>query len=72
MTEYPYRFDRSTYNAQIQERYADLEPGTETPDVVQVAGRVMTTREHGKIAFIDLKDQSGRVPALRSAGGARR
>lgn len=61
MTDHPYRYERTSDSARIAERYGDLEPGTETPDVVRVAGRIMTTREHGKIAFADLQDQQGRV-----------
>jgi lysyl-tRNA synthetase, class II len=61
MTEYPYRFDRTVYAGDLQERYTDLEAGTETADEVRVAGRAMTTREHGKIAFVDLQDPTGRL-----------
>ncbi|MFP5298237.1 MAG: amino acid--tRNA ligase-related protein, partial [Actinomycetota bacterium] len=61
MTDYPYRFDRTSDSGRIRERHADLEAGTETGDVVRIAGRVMTTREHGKIAFADIQDAEGRM-----------
>lgn len=61
MTDYPYRFDRTSDSGQIRHRYSDLEAGTETEDVVRLAGRVMTTREHGKIAFADIQDAEGRM-----------
>ena len=37
---------------ELDERYADLEPGAETEDVVIVAGRVVATRDQGKIVFL--------------------
>lgn len=59
--EYPYGFERTDMAGTIRERFTDLEPGAETGEVVRMAGRVRTTREHGKIAFADLEDASGRV-----------
>ena len=58
---YPYRFDRTSTAAEIRERHAGLEAGQGSEAVVSIAGRVRTAREHGKIAFADLEDASGRV-----------
>ena len=58
---YPYRFERSATAAHLHERYAELEPGTETEDVVVVAGRVMLLRSFGKLTFVTLADVSGRI-----------
>jgi lysyl-tRNA synthetase class 2 len=58
---YPYRFDRTTTAGSIRERFGDLEPGTESGHEVSVAGRIRTTREHGKIAFADLQDVTGNI-----------
>jgi lysyl-tRNA synthetase, class II len=59
--EYPYAFDRSHEIMDLTARFKDLEAGTDGGEVVRVAGRIRTTREHGKIAFADLEDASGKV-----------
>lgn len=43
-------------NLEIHEKYDELENKK-----VVVAGRILSIREHGKIFFIDIKDQSGSV-----------
>jgi lysyl-tRNA synthetase, class II len=58
---YPYRFERTTTAGSIRERFGDLEPGTESGQEVRIAGRIRTTREHGKIAFADLVDGTGAI-----------
>lgn len=58
---YPYRFDRSDLAADLQERYADLEPGAETGTETSVAGRLMNVRDMGRLAFGVLQDVSGRI-----------
>ncbi len=58
---YPYSFDRTALAGDLRTRFESLEPGAESGHEVRVAGRVMTTRSHGKIAFADLMDSSGRI-----------
>lgn len=60
MTGYPYRYERDSMIADLRSRFEGLEPGTETGTQASVAGRVMTIRSHGKVAFADLMDGSGR------------
>jgi lysyl-tRNA synthetase class 2 len=45
--------------AELIARYADLEPGTDTEDVVSVAGRVVAARDQGKIVFLVVRDSTG-------------
>lgn len=56
---YPPKFDRTHQAVEIQTKYAGLENGEETEDVVRVAGRIMAIRNNGM--FIDLMDASGKV-----------
>lgn len=56
---YPPKFHRTHKAEEIQEKYAGLENGEETQDVVHVAGRIMAIRNNGM--FIDLMDASGKV-----------
>jgi len=58
---YPSRFDRSDLASALHERYADLDPGTETGVETTVAGRLMNVRDMGKLAFGVLQDVSGRI-----------
>ncbi|HEX2294376.1 MAG TPA: lysine--tRNA ligase [Actinomycetota bacterium] len=58
---YPYAFDRTAFAGDLHHRFGSLEAGAETGQDVRVAGRVMTTRAHGKIAFADLADPTGRI-----------
>ncbi|MCB0985939.1 MAG: lysine--tRNA ligase, partial [Ilumatobacter sp.] len=58
---YPYRFDRSLTLHELRARFGDLEPGTETPTEVAVAGRVMLLREQGKLVFATMRDRDGEV-----------
>lgn len=58
---YPYRYERTAMIGALRERHSDLEAGTDSGEQVSVAGRVMTVRGHGKVAFADLVDASGRI-----------
>jgi lysyl-tRNA synthetase class 2 len=58
---YPYRFERTATAAELQDRFGRLEPGTDSGNEARVAGRIRTFRTHGKVAFADLEDGSGRV-----------
>jgi len=58
---YPSRFERSDLASALHERYADLDPGTETGVETTVAGRLMNVRDMGKLAFGVLQDVSGRI-----------
>ena len=60
MTNYPYRYERDSMIADLRNRFEGLEPGSETGTQASVAGRIMTIRSHGKVAFADLMDGSGR------------
>ena len=53
------RFDRTHKNAEILEKYDELEGQT-----VKLAGRVKTRRGQGKIAFADLVDVSGKIQII--------
>jgi len=56
---YPYTFDRSATAQELQDKYAEIEAGTETEDSYSVAGRIMSMRNTGM--FIDLMDASGKI-----------
>ncbi len=59
---YPYCFKPTAFAADLQEKYKDLEAGTDTEDRVTIAGRAMAVRNTGM--FIDVKDKSGKIQAF--------
>ena len=58
---YALRFEPSHRTAELQEAHADLPNGEEREVSVSVAGRVMTRRVMGKLAFFTLVDESGPI-----------
>jgi lysyl-tRNA synthetase class 2 len=61
VTDTPYRFEQSHSAAQIVEGWSSLAPGEESGVTVSVAGRIMLSRPQGKLAFAELRDNSGSV-----------
>ncbi|MEX2659795.1 MAG: lysine--tRNA ligase [Acidimicrobiales bacterium] len=66
----PYRFEVTATTASIVAEHGDLEPETETGQVVTVAGRLMLRRVHGKNAFGTLQDGSGRIQLFGTAAAS--
>ena len=58
---YPYRYERTGIVSELRERFEDLETGGESGHVARIAGRIMTIRSQGKVAFADLQDGSARM-----------
>jgi lysyl-tRNA synthetase class 2 len=57
----PHRFEPDARAAELQERFGELEAGTETGQTATIAGRLMLRRAQGKLAFGTLQDSSGRI-----------
>jgi lysyl-tRNA synthetase class 2 len=60
-SSYPYSFDRTATAGDLQDRFGTIQPGASSGQEVRVAGRIMSVRAHGKVAFADLKDATGHV-----------
>jgi lysyl-tRNA synthetase class 2 len=58
---YALRFEPSHRTAELQQAHADLANGEERDVTVAVAGRVMTRRVMGKLAFFTLADETGPI-----------
>jgi len=56
---FPYAFSRTDTAAELIERFPDLEPGELTGQTATIAGRLMNTREMGKLIFAPVVDVSG-------------
>ncbi|KZR84424.1 lysine--tRNA ligase [Synechococcus sp. MIT S9504] len=61
MEPYALHFDPTDRMAQLQDVHADLPKGEERDLKVAVAGRVMTRRVMGKLAFFTLSDETGTI-----------
>jgi lysyl-tRNA synthetase class 2 len=61
---YPVRFDRDSTAGAIRTEFPDLAAGTDTGQVVHLAGRVMGQRRHGALDFADLQDETGKIQLL--------
>jgi lysyl-tRNA synthetase class 2 len=64
----PLRFDRTSTPGELVAKYGSLEPGASTGETHRVAGRIQTTRGHGKVAFADLGDWGGKIQLFGQAG----
>ena len=64
---FPHDFPGREEIGTVVEAHAGLEAGQETDRVHTVAGRVTGKRGHGKVVFIDLRDQSGSIQVLASS-----
>jgi len=58
---YPSKSSRTDKMADLQEKHKDLETGAELEEVVVVTGRVYAWRTGGKVSFVDLRDESGKI-----------
>jgi lysyl-tRNA synthetase class 2 len=58
---YPHGFPDRSEIAAVRESHEEIEPGEETTDRYRVAGRLSAKREHGKSAFLDLRDGTGQL-----------
>lgn len=62
---YKYAFERSCSIGEARKAFEEAEAGTDDPESidvqVRVAGRVAAFRDQGKVAFADLRDESGQV-----------
>jgi lysyl-tRNA synthetase, class II len=63
---YPVSFPRTVTAGELRERYPDLRPDSRTGQRVGVAGRVMRSREGGKLCFATLRDGTGEIQVMLS------
>jgi lysyl-tRNA synthetase class 2 len=66
--DYPYRYERTATAGELRDRFGELAPGSESGTTARVSGRLMTVRTHGKLAFADLQDASGRIQLFAQLG----
>ena len=65
---FPYSFSVDDYAADLQKKFKTLEKGKRNSTKVSIAGRLMTYRDFGKIAFGVLNDSSGTIQITLQKG----
>jgi lysyl-tRNA synthetase, class II len=58
---FPHEYRGREEIAAVRAAHEDLQPGEETEDRHRVTGRIVARRGHGKAAFIDLVDRTGKI-----------
>lgn len=61
---YPHKFHVKNYASDLQEKYKKLKNESKKKDKAVVAGRLMSFRDLGKIAFGVLRDNSGEIQVM--------
>jgi len=58
---YPHKFEKKENSKDIQDKFAKLKPDERTKTSVQTAGRLMTIRDMGNLAFATIQDGYGKI-----------
>ncbi len=58
---YPNKYEVKHHVSDLQKKYLSLKPEEHTKDKVKIAGRLMNSRELGKILFSTIQDSSGKI-----------
>ena len=58
---YPYSFDAKQTSKEVNETFGSLKPEEHTKSSVKVAGRIIGLRRIGKVTFMHLLDEQGKV-----------
>ena len=59
---YGKKYEKTHYIKELADKFHDLKNGEKKEKFkVSLAGRIRSIRKHGKIAFCDLQDTSGRI-----------
>ena len=58
---YPYKYNQTHHAQELLEKYKHLEKEHITNDTVSIAGRIMQLRRMGKITFMHVQDETGRL-----------
>jgi len=65
---FAYRFDKKNNSEEIKKKHEKLKPDERTKDIVKIAGRIMTIRDLGKLAFSTIQDRYGTIQAVLQEG----
>ncbi len=58
------KFDKQFSTEQLRTKYNSIAQDTESKETVKTAGRVLSIRGHGKLYFLDLSDETGKIQVI--------
>jgi lysyl-tRNA synthetase, class II len=58
---YPNKYDVKDFASQLQDKHKSLSSGEKSTKKAKIAGRILSSRDFGKIAFATLQDSSGKI-----------
>lgn len=58
---YPRKFQIEDYSEELTQKFSDTNEFNEGQFPVKMAGRIMSVREHGKTAFLNIQDTTGNI-----------
>ncbi|MCP9967189.1 bifunctional lysylphosphatidylglycerol synthetase/lysine--tRNA ligase LysX [Actinomadura madurae] len=64
MEPYALGCERTDVAAGVRDRHRGLAPDTRTGEVVAIAGRVVLAREHGRLIFVTLRDETADLQVM--------
>ncbi len=63
---YPVGYPRTHSLSEVRAGLGHLQPGTRSPHIVSVVGRVLRKRDHGGLCFLTIRDGSGDIQVMAS------
>ncbi|MBW2969050.1 lysine--tRNA ligase [Candidatus Woesearchaeota archaeon] len=63
---YPYGYDVKNKASELKEKYASLNAEDKTSDKVSIAGRIISLRRMGKVTFLHVLDETGKIQSYFS------
>ncbi len=65
---FPYSYKRTHHAKEIHEKFSNLKNGEETNEKAKVCGKILSIRAFGKLVFLDLYDDSGKIQVQLKKG----
>ena len=65
---YPHSYDVKNYSTDLKEKHSKLKNGEKSKSKAKIAGRIMSSRDFGKISFGVLQDSKGQIQITLQKG----
>ena len=65
---YPHSYDVKNYSTDLKEKHSKLKNGEKSKSKAKIAGRIMSSRDFGKISFGVLQDSQGQIQITLQKG----
>lgn len=58
---YAYEYKRTLFSTDVLTKFEGIKEHEESPEIISIAGRIMTKRGHGKASFATIQDEKGKI-----------